>query len=700
MAHSITTTTNNILKNKKTYRQNNNYAKQDMNMDYKNTLLSFLHENNFSNSKQKRAQHTIDTLNNHSKPASNALPTSNLLTELALKSTATTPTSLSFETIGSTLKKSLNLNFSDGTVVSDVVPNEITKNNNNTVLDESDNFVKNEIEESQINVEITKSTPDECGKLTVYDSLDASHTINIVEQIPKDINMPFETQPALDIKPDSEYDKTNITNDVVPNEVCLDGKWDYWWAEKNGDLIHTGNDNWYYIGAFDMIDHYDVRKETSDYDFVDKITLSETSYTRRFTINDYEYRYRTRIFLPKNLSNYSISKDKKGFIYIRDKLDSNWNIIIESCKCPYYVSINGWFLNELKYKYEDDISTNIKDAHADILIPDATNPNDNDVNVSPSDDTEIKTTPTMTDTITESARILHVNPGYKQGDYYKAEGGLILTNLNVDKNLNVEKPITFDVYNTKDAMGIVEYYDENGEFIRADRIEPHDVVIKDFDSWWEKTKNLIDSITKYNFGDVPITHPSISEHTRIEAPKGTNMIVITNNKNESIYAQAYNFVDYFFTIHKLYKNVKDLFESYDAFQTNEASTSLIENVKENIVKRIINNIQKNIGSMANYKTLLKKLGEEGVKNLALQGFNLQEAFEDSFEYAVKNSGKIALDKVKDIASKACKEILKGNPAIFGLDAMTFVGNLLDSLSKSVTEKQLENVKPIILQLEH
>ena len=321
--------------------------------------------------------------------------------------------------------------------------------------------------------------------------------------------------------------------------------------------------------------------------------------------------------------------------------------------------------------------------------------------------------PNMTEEVTDSARIFYVNPGYNQGDYYKEEGGLIITNLKVDKNPNVEKPITFDVYNTKDAMGIIEYYDENGKFIRADRIDPHSIVIKDFDSWWEKAKNTVDSIAKYGFfDDVPITHPSVSKHITVEAPKGTHEIVVTNNQNESVYAKVYNFVDEIFKAKKFYKNVKALLKDYDAFKKDDAASSLIEDVKENFVQRIIHYFQENIARMArdnNYsedkinsetlKSLFKKFGEKGIKDLVLRDFNLQEVFEDTLEYAIKNSGKMAFDEAKKFASKICKDLLKGNPAIFGLDALSLTGNLLDNLSKSLTEKRLENVKPMIFQLE-
>ena len=95
----------------------------------------------------------------------------------------------------------------------------------------------------------------------------------------------------------------------------------------------------------------------------------------------------------------------------------------------------------------------------------------------------------------------------------------------------------------------------------------------------------------------------------------------------------------------------------------------------------------------NYKIFVYiSLGQEN-KN------DFQKTFEDVLEYAVKNFGKMAFDEAKKFASKVCKELLKENPAIFGLDALSLTGNLLDNLSKSLTEKQLENVKPMIFQLE-
>lgn len=836
MANSIATTIiNNISRNKKTCRQNENYAKQDINMDYRNTLLSFLHEGDSSHSKQKRTQRTVDNLNDQSRPVSNVIPTSNLLTELTLKSTATTPTQMNFITTHYISDEGIiKQNLSDSTVTNVVVSSEITKKNNYTTLNENDELVKNEIEESQINVEITKSTPDEWGSLKLYDSLGTAHTINIADLEPiKETNS---TNITGDLNSDGKIDQADeaLLNKYINGNIKDISNAD---TNKNGHIDETDLENLKDIfllnkydinndGKIDDMDGAILRNENThsaaltnmdktkvdfnNYGVIDanyietldniissnrilnnfnniasgikgdvnndgKVDFADTYLIAKNGTGEYDihatlYSLYKSVFWNKEIAKQADIDENGALTYIDlmsiKKATNNYSDIhifrIKPKQTIFYLDkscseISYTYHNSSPFIFLSQVLDETEDAYKIVMQAPANNekkeywikkssiekdltpeidklvtekmgipiisrehkeqtiiPIEPNVDIPNSSDDQnekynYNTKPTMTDTITDSARILQVNPGYQQGDYYKAEGGLILTNLNVDKNINVEPPITFDVYNTKDAMGIVEYYDENGNFIRADRIAPNDVVIKDFDSWGEKTKNLIDSI--FNPGDVTITHPSISKHTQIEAPKGTNRIVVTNNKNASIYAQLYKRVDDMFKTFKLYKNLDALFKSYDEFQNNQASDDLIENIKENFVKNIIDNVQKNLMPMARenafsedkikYETitsLLKKFGEEGVKDLALNGLDMQEAFEKAIEYAVKNSGKITLDAVKGMASKACKEILTNNPALVGFESMKLVGNLLDDLSKSITEKQLENSKPIILQI--
>ena len=333
--------------------------------------------------------------------------------------------------------------------------------------------------------------------------------------------------------------------------------------------------------------------------------------------------------------------------------------------------------------------------------------------VTPSSDDEVKVIkkrPEMKEEVTGEARIFHVNHGYNQEDGYQEEGGLFITNLNSDKNKDSKKPVTFDVYNTMDAMGIVEYYDEDGNFIGADKISPHNVVIKDFDSWWEKAKNTFDSITKYGInGGVPITHPSISKHESIEAPAGTRTIMVTNNQGASVYAMAYNWVDELFKAEKLVKNIKSLLNDYKDFNDDVAANGLIENVKESLVKKVVHTIQKNIANMQEdkgrsftkeeaAKTLISTLtsqSKNGVKDWLLNDFDLKETLVDAMQNALKNVGSTAAS----IAFSVVEDLFKGNPALIGFEGIDLVGNVLDNLSKDLTKKSLQNVKPMFFQLE-
>lgn len=347
-----------------------------------------------------------------------------------------------------------------------------------------------------------------------------------------------------------------------------------------------------------------------------------------------------------------------------------------------------------------DSNTSVSPVVAPTL-PKNTEDNENEI---------VKKRPIMKEEMTDEAKIYHFNPGYSQGDGYQEEGGLFITNFNADKNKDNKKPVTFDVYNTKDAMGIVEYYDEDGNFIGADKISPHNVVIKDFDSWWEKAKNTFDSITKYGInGDVPITHPSISKHESIEAPAGTRTVVVTNNQGASVYAMAYNWVDELFKAEKLVKNIKSLLNDYKAFNDDVAANGLIENVRESLVKKVVNTIQKNIANMQKDKgrsftkeeatkiliSTLTSQSQNGVKDWLLNDFDLKETLVDAMQNALKNVGSTAAS----IAFSVVEDLFKGNPALLGLEGIDLVGNVLDNWSKDLSKKSLQNVKPMVFQLE-
>ena len=189
-------------------------------------------------------------------------------------------------------------------------------------------------------------------------------------------------------------------------------------------------------------------------------------------------------------------------------------------------------------------------------------------------------------------------------------------------------------------------------------------------------------------------------------------MIVTNNQTESIYAYVSNMVEKFFAAQRIVQNFKSVIKADNAFDKDVEVNKMLEDVKEKLTTKIIQTLQVNAARMAldnfsneydaGYETgkyILQTIGEEGLKNWALEGFDLREAFEDSVEYAISNLGTFAVDEVKGIAWGACKDLLNGNPAILGLEALKATGNVLDYLSKLITEKQLENVKPMVFQFE-
>lgn len=160
------------------------------------------------------------------------------------------------------------------------------------------------------------------------------------------------------------------------------------------------------------------------------------------------------------------------------------------------------------------------------------------------------------------------------------------------------------------------------------------------------------------------------------------------------------------------KNVRALFKDYLAF--NDTTTDeLTKKVKNDLAKKIVNNLLKKLeGQRDADASLLKKIGKRSIKslmtkverqnayNLMLDGFDLEKALEDTLEYVTKNFGKIIWEEGKNISIQVIRELLPGNPAILGLDAIKLTANSLDALSKFMIEKQLENVKPMIFCIEN
>lgn len=300
-------------------------------------------------------------------------------------------------------------------------------------------------------------------------------------------------------------------------------------------------------------------------------------------------------------------------------------------------------------------------------------------------------TPLPTETSTESERTFYLTPGYRHWGYNVNGGGMYVYDLKVDSNTDAETPISFNLYNTKNAIGVIEYYNEQGEFISADRIEPHSVVIKDLEDLGEQTVNLIFK----NLGNGSnITSAYDSTYKKIEAPKGTHKIIVTNNRSVSRYAYASNLVDAIFASVDIGKSIAGLLKGYTKFsEYGTAENLLFVTVREKAIKEIMNSmIEKSVDSG------LKKLTKEETEELVLhsiQNFDLGKILADTF---VENADKIVVGMTESAAKKFVKEAIGSNPALLSYDLMKLVGNGIDVSHNVLTDIRLQNVRPMVFQL--
>ena len=305
--------------------------------------------------------------------------------------------------------------------------------------------------------------------------------------------------------------------------------------------------------------------------------------------------------------------------------------------------------------------------------------------------------PTMTEEVTDSARIFHLTPGYKKDDYNANGGGLYIYDLDVNANPNAEIPVTFYLYNTKDAVGYVEYYNEFGQFIRADRIAPRSHIINSGYKLLDETVKLIKSLSKHGL-ESPITDEYNATRKKIEAPRGTRTVIVTNNRTASAFAQASSLVDNLFDFTEITAMVAGQLKKEKA----AVNQILITPVKEKITTTILKEIFKfGVDLTKPGLNLLAKEGAQKSLENVVQGIDVGKILSETL---VENSDKIMIGMTtaagKSAVSALAGDMLKENLGYIGYQAMMNIGKVLGKLSNDLTEKHLENVKPMIFYIEN
>lgn len=358
---------------------------------------------------------------------------------------------------------------------------------------------------------------------------------------------------------------------------------------------------------------------------------------------------------------------------------------------------------------DDDIKDNIEKAKAKIASQEYNDimteiKKENEV-VIPYDEKRIKPVlPTLKEESKKTERIFHVDPGYNQEGYNTDGGGLFVYNLNIDNDPNSETPITFDLYNTQNATGYIEYYDKDGKYITAERIDPFSPVIKSAKTFIERYEAVKESIQKNGlFGETDVTDKINSRGKTITAPPDTYKIVVTNNPATSRYAQASNFVDSLFETVDMVRTMKDAYEAFTALKGGAVElpvNQILENVRKEMIDKIAKEamVTKEVVKGAT-KEAAKEAGLEFVLTLGQEGMQelLTNSLADTFK---KHGGEIAFGAGKEAAKTMVGEMLKTNPGVLGLKLMEDIGKGMDGLSQKITEKKLENVRPMVFQLNY
>ena len=301
------------------------------------------------------------------------------------------------------------------------------------------------------------------------------------------------------------------------------------------------------------------------------------------------------------------------------------------------------------------------------------------------------TTEPLKESVTDSARIFDINPGYRNPGYNANGGGLYVYNMNINEK---NSTISFDLYNTENATGYIEYYDKDGNFIKAEQVKPHSHVITGISKWFSETGKLTESLLRYGL-ESPVTDSYNSTKNRITAPTGTSTVIVTNNPTASLYAQVSNAVDKWFDAVSVSSKVTGLIQGIAGLK-NDAKTInqiLVVPAKEKAIKEIM--------SEAGKKALqsgLNKLAKAGNQNLLkgiIEGVDIGKIVKNTL---TENAGNLALGTTDIVAKQLVSAALKDNPAVLGVSAMFTVGDLINSLERGINEQRLKNVKPMIFQL--
>ena len=275
--------------------------------------------------------------------------------------------------------------------------------------------------------------------------------------------------------------------------------------------------------------------------------------------------------------------------------------------------------------------------------------------------------------------------------------------MNVNENKDSETPISFDLYNTQNAAGFIEYYNADGKLIGVDRVEPHSHVITDADKWFSEAGKLLNNTLSYGW-ESPITDEYNSTRTKINAPKGTHSIVVTNNSTSSMYAQVSNIVDKWFESLDMISKIKDLVSSYKDLENDRINQILVTPMKEKISEHIIDNLIESgvesslSGIKSGSQSAMDTLAQAGIQNRLKHIVERIDVGKTIADTIAENGAKLGIDMAKSVAYDMAKAAIGPNPGLVGYEAIKLIGKGLDSLDKTLTEEKLKRVKPMVFQL--
>ena len=320
---------------------------------------------------------------------------------------------------------------------------------------------------------------------------------------------------------------------------------------------------------------------------------------------------------------------------------------------------------------------------------------EDDVKTAPEQDR----TPKIKKVESNKERTFVVDPGYKQEGYLVDGGGAFVYNMKVTE----DGSMSFDLYNTQNVQTVVEYYDEDGKMIGAERLDPLSHIITSFKKFIDEGIKLADNISKNGIFESPITDDYNSTHKTISAPKGTKKILVTNNVNNSLYGVVSNFIDKTFALTKLIKSTVGIAKNYKEIKDSEYDYSrfVLGKAREKITTEVVNSLKENETLLnAMYeggKNFLEVLAEDDFQalNSTLNNVDAEKIIQDCF---VDNALNNALGIAETVAMEILDGIAKNNPGIFGINAMFTLGDGLDYLSGLLTNKKLENVRPMVFEV--